>query len=144
MNDWKCYPASLDDFEDMRVQLDEVADALMIPPEIMIKLELGFEEAVVNVINYSGSDKVWIKVAVVDRIFKIEIVDHGIDFNPLIVNDPRASDDSPLEEREPGGFGIFLIKQTFDELDYRREIFEGAPANHLSLALRLNGDEIKT
>ena len=95
MNDWKCYPASLDDFEDMRVQLDEVADALMIPPEIMIKLELGFEEAVVNVINYSGSDKVWIKVAVVDRIFKIEIVDHGIDFNPLIVNDPRASGHFP-------------------------------------------------
>ena len=28
MNDWKCYPASLDDFEDMRIVLDEVADAV--------------------------------------------------------------------------------------------------------------------
>ena len=144
MNDWKCYPASLDDFEDMRIVLDEVADTVMIPPDIMIKLELGFEEAVVNVINYSGSDRIWIKVAAVDNRFNIEIVDHGVAFNPLVVNDPRASDDSPLDEREPGGFGIFLIKQTFDELDYRREMFEGAPANHLSLALRLDGDDAQT
>ena len=139
MNDWKKYPASLDDFESMREQLNDTADSARLDPATMMKLELGFEEAVVNVINYSGSENIWIKTSADKNFFVIEIVDHGTPFNPL--DDPRAFDDSPIEEREPGGFGIFLIKENFDELNYAFEDFDGQPANHLSLSLRLDGDE---
>ncbi len=141
MDDWKKYPASLDDFESMREQLNDTADSARIDPATLMKLELGFEEAVVNVINYSGSENIWIKTAANNNFFVIEIVDHGTPFNPLDVDDPRAFDDSPIEEREPGGFGIFLIKENFDELHYAFEDFDGQPANHLSLSLRLDGNE---
>ena len=141
MNDWKKYAASLDDYETMRNDLIAKAENAAVPDALMMKLEVGFEEAVVNVINYSGSENIWIKTDADDSFFNIELVDHGTPFNPLVVDDPRAFDDSPIEEREPGGFGIFLIKETFEKLEYSRADFNGQPANHLSLSLRLDGDE---
>ena len=141
MNDWKKYAASLDDYETMRNDLIAKAENAAVPDALMMKLEVGFEEAVVNVINYSGSENIWIKTDADDNFFNIELVDHGTPFNPLVVDDPRAFDDSPIEEREPGGFGIFLIKETFEKLEYSRADFNGQPANHLSLSLRLDGDE---
>ena len=142
MNCWKKYIASLDHYEQMRDDLACDAEAAQVPEELATNLEVGFEEAVVNVINYSGSEHIWIKTTVDAHFFNIEIIDHGVEFNPLVINDPRAFDDSPLEEREPGGFGIFLIKETFEKLEYAREDFEGASANHLSLSLRIDQNEI--
>ena len=141
MDTWKKYGASLDEYETMRDDMIANAENAAVPDALMMKLEVGFEEAVVNVINYSGSENIWIKTGAGDNLFTVELVDCGAPFNPLVVNDPRASDDSPIEEREPGGFGIFLIKETFDELHYAFEDFDGQPANHLSLSLRLDRDE---
>ena len=141
MNCWKKYIASLDHYEQMRDDLSHDAEAAHVPEELATNLEVGFEEAVVNVINYSGSDNIWIKTDADDNFFNIELIDHGTPFNPLVVDDPRAFDDSPIEEREPGGFGIFLIKETFEKLEYSRAEFDGQPSNHLSLSMRLDRDE---
>ena len=140
MNAWKKYAASLDEYETMRDDMIATAEGA-VPDALMMKLEVGFEEAVVNVINYSGSENIWIKTGAADKSFCIELVDLGVPFNPLVVNDPRAFDDAPIDEREPGGFGIFLIRETFDKLEYAFEDFDGRPANHLSLSLRLDRDE---
>lgn len=142
MNNLKKYVASLDCYEQMREDLIRDVEAAQVPEALITNLEVGFEEAVVNVINYSGSENIWIKTDVDAHFFNIEIIDHGVEFNPLIVNDPRAFDDSPIEEREPGGFGIFLIKETFEKLAYSREDFDGQPANRLSLSLRIAQNEI--
>ncbi len=141
MNAWKKYAASLDEYESMRDDMIANAESAAVPDALMMKLEVGFEEAVVNVINYSGSENIWIKTAADNDFFMIELIDRGAPFNPLLVNDPRAFDDSPIEDREPGGFGIFLIRETFDKLEYAFEDFDGQPSNHLSLSLRLDRDE---
>lgn len=141
MNDWKKYAASLDEYEAMRDDMVADAEGAAVPDALMMKLEVGFEESVVNIINYSGSENIWIKTAAADNFFTIELIDRGAPFNPLDFNDPRAFDDSPIEEREPGGFGIFLIRETFDKLEYAFEEFDGQPSNHLSLSLRLDRDE---
>ena len=141
MSLWKKYVASLDDYATMRDDMIANAEDAAVPDALMMKLEIGFEEAVVNVINYSGSDNIWIKTDADDNFFNIELIDHGTPFNPLVVDDPRAFDDSPIEEREPGGFGIFLIKETFEKLEYSRAEFDGQPSNHLSLSMRLDRDE---
>lgn len=143
MNGWRKYPASLDHFETMRADLDEAFDSARLPSELKLKLELGFEEAVVNVINYAYDVEgpVWIKTDADENFFTIEIADHGRAFNPIEFNDARSEDHSSVAERELGGFGIFLIKKTFERLDYSREKFKGRLANRLKLALRIARDE---
>ena len=138
---WKKYPASLDHYESMRADLDDAAAELS--EHLKMKLELGFEEAVVNVIDYAYDieGSIWIKTHRDEEFFNIEIIDLGRPFNPIEYNDARAEDHSPIEERELGGFGIFLIKKTFERLKYSREKFNGTSANHLSLSLRIDNDE---
>ena len=46
----------------------------------------------------------------------ITFIDHGKPFNPLELESPDV--DKPLEERDIGGLGIFIVKQTMDEINY--------------------------
>ena len=138
MNDWKKYPASLDDFESMREQLNDTADSARLDPATMMKLELGFEEAVVNVINYSGSENIWIKITDGDS-FTVELVDHGIPFNPLEKHDARAVDTSDIEERKPGGFGIEFMRRKFSKVEYSDAPFMGERANRLTMTFKPKG-----
>ncbi|WDP87732.1 MAG: ATP-binding protein [Desulfobacter sp.] len=51
--------------------------------------------------------------------FEIEIRDNGKKFNPLEMADPDV--DAPLDERDPGGLGIFFVKQLSADVIYLRE-----------------------
>ena len=45
--------------------------------------------------------------------------DNGIPFNPLEVSEPDV--DAPLEDRDIGGLGIFLVRNIMDEVEYKYE-----------------------
>jgi anti-sigma regulatory factor (Ser/Thr protein kinase) len=49
----------------------------------------------------------------------VEIVDEGPPFDPLARPDPDITLD--LEDRQPGGLGILMIRQFTDDVAYRRE-----------------------
>ena len=49
----------------------------------------------------------------------MEIIDEGPPFDPLARPDPNTT--LGLDEREPGGLGVFLIKQLVSEVSYRRQ-----------------------
>lgn len=70
-------------------------------------LEEGSEEQITITLNYE-----------IDRI-KIILSDAGKAFDPTIPQDPDL--DVPLDEKEVGGLGIFLVRQYTDNIDYRRE-----------------------
>jgi serine/threonine-protein kinase RsbW len=42
--------------------------------------------------------------------------DDGLPFNPM--NAPAPSTSLPLEERDPGGLGILLLRKMADEISY--------------------------
>jgi anti-sigma regulatory factor (Ser/Thr protein kinase) len=46
----------------------------------------------------------------------IEFIDNGIEFNPLLNENPNLPD--TIEDAEIGGLGIFLSKELADELEY--------------------------
>ena len=81
--------------------------------------------------NISGKT---LKTAEEGDCFRIEFADHGKPFDPL-VKDHRPLEEIPLEEREPGGYGIFLVKKNFKLAEYKYEEMFGQMANHLSLLL---------
>jgi anti-sigma regulatory factor (Ser/Thr protein kinase) len=133
---WKRYDADMKWFEHIREDVVAAAEEAGVSPRQMLKLELGFEEILVNIISYAYDDPgyVWVRTTEGDNDFRIEFADHGKPFDPL-EKDRRPAADTPLEEREPGGYGIFLVKQNFKSVEYKYEEMFGHMANHMSMLL---------
>ena len=50
------------------------------------------------------------------RVVELTFRDRGIPYNPLAKTDPDVT--SPAEDREAGGVGIYIVKQSMDEMFY--------------------------
>ena len=85
-------------------------------PQENLQVELIVEEVFVNIVEYSNTDFITVNVEYDKPALTLEFIDNGIEFNPLLKGDhetPKTIDDAQI-----GGLGIFLTKQTADELDY--------------------------
>jgi anti-sigma regulatory factor (Ser/Thr protein kinase) len=86
------------------------------------QIQLAFEEAVVNVINYAYPDKngdMEISCLPKEKGLQIEIVDSGIPFDPLSLPEPDLN--APIEKRKIGGLGVYMIRKIMNEVSYKRE-----------------------
>ena len=86
------------------------------------------EEIVVNIINYAypkAAGKLKIIFNCNNEMLTIEFVDCGEKFNPLEISEVDIS--KSLEEREPGGLGILMVKRLMDNVVYNYKEKE----NHL-------------
>lgn len=83
------------------------------------KVELAAEEAIVNIIKHSHSNKLDIELKVFPKS-RIEIVvkDKGVSFNPLEYK--KLNNFAPLEQRAEGGLGIHFMKECMDQVLYNR------------------------
>ncbi len=108
----ECFPAMID-------WIREGLKGLGVDPSALKQIELASEEALVNVIQYAqiGQIEIDLKVFPSSHI-EVIIRDQGVPFNPL-EKEALLSDD--IEEREPGGLGIHLMKQCMDEVRYQRD-----------------------
>jgi serine/threonine-protein kinase RsbW len=89
--------------------------------EILYDIQLAVDEACTNIIShgYAGMDPGSIILDLdidTDRI-TISLTDFGHAFEPS--STPMPDVDAPIEERELGGFGLFFIQQSMDEIDYQ-------------------------
>jgi len=112
--------ASLEPLQEfIRVQ----AQALKLPEENHLKLELVMEELVVNVFSYAypdhiGDIEVVCCLCPTPERFCVTIRDWGAAFNPLELENPDT--ESNCEDRQIGGLGIYLSKEMTDSLSYER------------------------
>ena len=89
----------------------------------LYKINVLIEEIIVNIVNYAFKDTkegiIDIEIdALSDKLF-LKISDNGLPFNPLKAKEPDIS--APLENRNPGGLGIFFVKQIAKSIDYSFE-----------------------
>jgi phosphoserine phosphatase RsbU/P len=101
----------------------EFAEENNLSDAVINDLRLAVEEAVSNVIFYAYADK---NEHHIDINFNLKggqviltVTDDGKAFNPLEY--PVPDIDKPMEERQIGGLGIYLIRNSTDGLEYRRE-----------------------
>jgi len=92
--------------------------------EFIFKVALAVEEAVVNVINHAFDGMppphlVEVHLDISPARLVAEIIDNGHAFDPSAEPDPDHLD-LPLEERDPGGLGIHLMRGMMDSVEYRR------------------------
>ena len=83
------------------------------------QMRLVVEEAVANIINYSGATTLTLSATHQLRRLRITITDNGTPFNPLEMPAPELN--LPGSQRKPGGLGIHFIRQMSDDVAYRRE-----------------------
>jgi anti-sigma regulatory factor (Ser/Thr protein kinase) len=91
--------------------------------DISFRLALALEEAVANVIHHGFAGRrpphrIEVRLAIGAASLIVTVIDNGIPFDPSSTPDPTLS--LPVEQREPGGLGILLIRRMVDRVEYRR------------------------
>jgi len=118
-------PAELDHLPALLDHIREIAQNAQLVEAQISRLELAVEETLVNVFSYAYDEQtradgaVFCEVTIRADGLTVEIIDHGPPFDPLARPDPDTT--LELEQRQPGGLGILLIKTLVDEARYRRE-----------------------
>ena len=91
--------------------------------DLTYRLTLALDEIASNVIRHGYSDKndhvFEIRLSVVDGVVTAVIEDDGHPYDPRESPAPDLS--LPIEDRGPGGLGMFLVRQTMDSIDYERK-----------------------
>ena len=104
------------------------------------KLKLAYEELISNIIRSAeenNSDNITLKVSSCvselkgNKFFTLQTEDNGLRFDPGYNAEENVDVDQHISEREIGGLGIFLIKQSVDFADY--EWSNGTNINQLSM-----------
>lgn len=99
-----------------------------LPPEPEMDASLALEEILSNVIRHGCVPKsehdreqgrdydIRVRISLGNEGYELEVSDNAAPYNPLLRPDPNL--DLPLEQRTPGGLGVFLVKQLADDLRY--------------------------
>lgn len=115
-------PAKVENYEQVRSWLSGICEKDNIPQANILKLELVLEELFLNVAQYAykgkdGEIKLTFKKNFENLV--LSIIDSGIPYNPLEKETPDIT--LSAEEREVGGLGIFMVKNTVDAMTYNYE-----------------------
>jgi sigma-B regulation protein RsbU (phosphoserine phosphatase) len=113
---------SLDQLDRLHSFVTLVAQKCGLTDKLRDSVNLALEEAVVNVIDYAyptgTTGQIDITAETHERQLCLTITDRGAEFDPTAVDEADTS--SPLEERQIGGLGIFLMRNIMDTVSYRR------------------------
>lgn len=96
--------------------LDAVLSAGEVPEAGHAPIHLAVDEALQNIISYSGAGIVTLTIEGSEGVVTVTVADDGRPFDPLQVPVPDIS--AGLDEREPGGLGIHLIRMSMDAVSY--------------------------
>ena len=102
--------------------VDEQLEAAGCSMKAQMQIDVAVEEIFVNICKYAyhpdkGRTQVRVEVTDIPVQVKITFIDHGKPYDPLAKTDPDVTLNA--DERPIGGLGIFLVKQTMDEVDYK-------------------------
>ncbi len=103
----------------------ELLEQLEVDHKTIYKVELCLEELLANVASYAyppdveGDIEIHYEVVEDPRMIEITIIDKGRFFNPLETKDPDTT--LSAEERNIGGLGVFIVKNTMDFIEYHRK-----------------------
>lgn len=118
---WLRVAACVDRIAEVRDFVSGMAEQVGLDERAVYHCELSIDEAITNIIEhgYQGGDPnavIEIGCAVEENDFVITVIDESPAFDPLEHIDPNPA--QSLEERLPGGWGIFFIKKMMDDVNY--------------------------
>ena len=102
--------------------LEAFADAQEIDEKTTFCINLVVEELFTNMVrhNEGGGDRITVSVEHLDDRIHLELLDIDVEpFDPKTAETPPV--DAGIEERRPGGLGIYLVRKMVDDLNYDYE-----------------------
>ena len=114
--------ATIDNIPTVSAWVDEQLEALDCPMKAQMQIDIAIDELFSNIARYAynpetGPATVRVEVAENPMAVVITFIDKGIPYDPLKQEDPNTH--LPAEEREIGGLGIFMVKKTMDDINYK-------------------------
>ena len=104
-------------------KIDEFCAARGLAAQLAYAVNLAIEEILTNTISYGYDDDDPHRIELILRLepgaLVVVTVDDSRAFDPSQV-EPAPDLQSSLEERAPGGLGLFLVQQMMDEVEYQR------------------------
>ena len=89
-----------------------------------MQIDIAVEEIFVNIAHYAynpevGKATIRVEVQPEPLAVMLTFLDQGVPYDPLAKADPDVS--LSAEERQIGGLGIFMVKKSMDDVQYRYE-----------------------
>lgn len=116
------FRADVEELDNVLAYVESILDEKDISPKTIVGYLVAVEEIFVNIASYAYNGETGdanIDVIVDDNCIRTTFVDGGIEFNPLAKSDPDIT--APVEEREIGGLGIYMVKKSMDGIEYERK-----------------------
>jgi serine/threonine-protein kinase RsbW len=121
------YPARFESLEEVRNFVGQAAQECGLKEASIYAVQMAVDEAFTNIIEhaYGGEcdNEIRCTCEIGENHLTITLQDCGHPFNPDSVPEPDVN--APLEERDPGGLGLFFMRQLMDEVSFTFEPGEG-------------------
>jgi sigma-B regulation protein RsbU (phosphoserine phosphatase) len=120
----KTFPAKTESLNEVLGFVEETLEGFACPMNVQMAICVAMEEVFVNIAHYAYTDGVGDMTLLIgfdenSRTVTFRMTDKGIPFDPLQKPDPDIT--LSAEEREIGGLGIFITKNTMDSVTYAYE-----------------------
>lgn len=114
--------AKTDKLDDILAFVQARLEEYDFPAKIITQMAIAVEEIFVNIAHYAypnenGKATVRIELKKEPLSAEVTFLDSGIAYNPLAKKDPDVT--LSAEERKIGGLGIYMVKQSMDEVSYQ-------------------------
>ena len=106
---------------EVQMFIDEQLEEAGCPMATQIAIDVAVEELFVNIASYAygeESGNAVVQVTMHEEPLSVEItfIDNGVQYNPLAKADPDTT--LSAKERKKGGLGIYMVKNTMDDVRY--------------------------
>ena len=114
-------PAKIENITAAQDFLHEHIDKFGCPFGLVMQLEIAIEEIFTNISSYAYGDDTGMAIVGIETTddppsVSITFTDSGTPYDPLKKEDPDIT--LGIEDRPIGGLGIFMVKETMDDMSY--------------------------
>ena len=113
--------ATVENIETVTEFVNAQLELMDCPIKAQMQIDIAIDELFGNIAHYAyntevGSATVRVEVSEAPLAVIITFIDNGVPYDPLGKDDPDIT--LSAEEREIGGIGIYMVKQSMDEITY--------------------------
>ena len=117
----RTFEALIDNVDDVTDFVNEELESMGCPMKEQFQIDVAIDEIFSNIARYAyapgtGNATVIVEPGDQPRSVRLTFIDSGTPYNPLEHEDPDIG--LPAEQRETGGLGIFIVKNTMDDVSY--------------------------
>lgn len=114
------FKRSFDELKNIVTMTEDFFHAEDLQPELRNVVDLATEELFVNMVSYNTetSEDILIEMSPHERGVEVRLTDYDVErFDPTVVGPIDV--DAPLDERTPGGLGLYLVLKMVDSIHYK-------------------------